>query len=150
MCVLFLCPAHLNTNLSAEQHEEILEKWQKESEILCETRAYQRVKSEIASKDIVTIISGPGMGKTFIARQVCLYLHNEGWDIIPVQNIDDMTKYRFISIHQVFLLDDPVGVFGFDRSTSAALEKCLRTFLSQIKRNSFLPAERLSIMNAKK
>ncbi|XP_056006599.1 uncharacterized protein LOC125659290 [Ostrea edulis] len=111
-----------------EQHEEILNKWGKEYEVLCETRAYYRVKSEIESKDTVTIISGPGMGKTFIARQTCLHLQNEGWEIIPVQHVDEMSRFRLVSIKQVFLLDDPVGVFGFDRSTSTAIERMFEAF----------------------
>ncbi|XP_056006600.1 uncharacterized protein LOC130046501 [Ostrea edulis] len=111
-----------------EQQEEILNKWEIEYEVLCKTRAYYRVKSEIESKDTVTIISGPGMGKTFIARQTCLHLQNEGWEIIPVQHIDEMTSYRLVSIKQVFLLDDPVGVFGFDRSASTAIERMFEAF----------------------
>ncbi|XP_056005808.1 uncharacterized protein LOC125658370 [Ostrea edulis] len=83
-----------------EQHEEILNKWEKEYEVLCKTRAYYRVKSAIESKskNNVTIISGTGMGKTFIAKQICLHLQNEGWEIIPVQHVDEMTSYRLVSI----------------------------------------------------
>ncbi|XP_062618880.1 uncharacterized protein LOC134280487, partial [Saccostrea cucullata] len=113
---------HIPFNIR-EQHEKIFEEWKREQTVFFETRAFQKVKSEIESKDIVTIISGPGMGKTFIARRVCLQLQEEGWEIIPVNHIEDMMTYRLVSINQVFLLDDPVGVFGFDRSISNSIER---------------------------
>ncbi|XP_061189952.1 uncharacterized protein LOC133197762 [Saccostrea echinata] len=113
---------HIPNNIH-EQHEKMFDEWKEEQMVFCKTRAFQKVRSEIESKEIVTIISGPGMGKTFIARRVCLQLQDEGWEIIPVNHIEDMMTYRLVSINQVFLLDDPIGVFGFDRSISNSIER---------------------------
>jgi tRNA uridine 5-carbamoylmethylation protein Kti12 len=45
------------------------------------------------SKNVMTIIGGPGSGKTATARHIALQLERKGWEVVPVYKIEEIIQY---------------------------------------------------------
>ncbi|XP_062620377.1 uncharacterized protein LOC134281952 isoform X3 [Saccostrea cucullata] len=106
---------HIPAHIKERQTEEI-KVWEEDDEVFCETRAFNEFEEMMNIHNIVTIIGGPGTGKTAKARHLAIKYKSEGWEIIPVICLEDIKNFGHFSVKQLFLYDDPAGVFGFDRS----------------------------------
>jgi KaiC/GvpD/RAD55 family RecA-like ATPase len=46
----------------------------------------------VKSKKYMTIIGGPGSGKTATARHIALQLEDQGWEVVPVCGIEEIKQ----------------------------------------------------------
>jgi nucleoside-triphosphatase THEP1 len=60
----------------------------------------------------MTIIGGPGSGKTATAHHIALQLEKQGCEVVPVCELNDIKKYGDRDHKQVFVLDDVIGIFA--------------------------------------
>ena len=68
----------------------------------------------VKSKNYMTIIGGPGSGKTATARHIALQLERKGWEVVPVCRLEEIIQYGDRDLKQVFVLDDVLGIFAVD------------------------------------
>jgi broad-specificity NMP kinase len=66
------------------------------------------------SVNYITIIGGPGSGKTATARHIALQLEGQEWEVVPVCRLDEIIQYGDRDHKQVFVLDDVLGIFAVD------------------------------------
>ena len=62
----------------------------------------------------MTIIGGPGSGKTATARHIALQLERKGWEVVPVCRLEEIIQYGDRDLKKVFVLDDVLGIFAVD------------------------------------
>ncbi|XP_061184254.1 uncharacterized protein LOC133192274 [Saccostrea echinata] len=117
---------HIPAHIKERQTDEV-KLWEEDDEVFCETRAYKEFEELMNIHNVVTIIGGPGTGKTAKARHLAIKYKSEGWEIIPVICLEDIKNFGHSYVKQIFLYDDPAGVFGFDRSRYNSLVDFTKT-----------------------
>ena len=99
----------------SEGHIERIEKWRTEDALFYdETGGFTAVLDMVKSKNYMTIIGGPGSGKTATARHIALQLERKGWEVVPVCKMEEIIQYGDRDHEQVFILDDVLGIFAVD------------------------------------
>ena len=99
----------------SEGQVELIKKWRIEDKLFYdETRGSTAVFDMVTSKNYMTIIGGPGSGKTATARHIALQLEEQGWEVVPVCRLDEIIQYGDRDHKQVFVLDDVLGIFAVD------------------------------------
>lgn len=63
----------------------------------------------------MTFVGVPGSGKSAIAYHIALKLKEKGHEIVPVRDISLLETYCNPLEPQVFVIDDVLGIFGFDK-----------------------------------
>ena len=92
-----------------------IKKWRIEDELFYdETGGFTAVLDMVKSKNYMTIIGGPGSGKTATARHIALQLERKGWKVVPVCRLEEIIQYLDRDLKQVFVLDDVLGIFAVD------------------------------------
>ena len=92
-----------------------IKKWRIEDELFYdETGGFTAVLDMVKSKYYMTIIGGPGSGKTATARHIALQLERKGWEVVPVCRLEEIIQYGDRDLKQVFVLDDVLGIFAVD------------------------------------
>ena len=93
----------------------MIKKWKIEDKLFCdETGGFTAAMEMVQSKNYMTIIGGPGSGKTATAQHIALQLEKKGWEVVPVCILKDIIQYGDRNRKQVFVLDDVLGVFAVD------------------------------------
>ena len=99
----------------SENHIAQIKKWRIEDELFYdETGGFTAVLDMVKSKNYMTIIGGPGSGKTATARHIALQLERKGWEVVPVCRLEEIIQYGDRDLKQVFVLDDVLGIFAVD------------------------------------
>jgi Cdc6-like AAA superfamily ATPase len=99
----------------SEGHIELIKKWRLEDKLFYdEIRGFTAALQMVQSENYMTIIGGPGSGKTATARHIALQLEEQGWEIVPVCRLKEIIKYGDRDHKQVFVLDDVLGIFAVD------------------------------------
>ena len=99
----------------SEGHVELIKKWRMEDKLFYdETGGFTAVLNMVKSKNYMTIIGGPGSGKTATARHIALQLEEQGWEVVPVCGLEEIIQYGDRDHKQVFVLDDVLGIFAID------------------------------------
>ena len=94
---------------------ELINKWRIEDELFYNgTGGFTAVLEMVQSKNYVTIIGGPGSGKTATAQHIALQLEKQGWEVVPVCRLEEIIQYGDRDHKQVFVLDDVLGIFAVD------------------------------------
>lgn len=89
--------------------------WPDQDKVFIEdTRAYKAAVDKVESCQIVTLIGGPGSGKTATARHVSLKFRERGWDVVPIVEIDEIHTYCDPSRKQVFVIDNVTTIFALN------------------------------------
>lgn len=71
--------------------------------------------NKVKQQPFVMFVGVPGSGKTATTRHIALMLQEkDGYEILPTKDIKDIETYCDPHNPQVFLIDDALGVFGFD------------------------------------
>lgn len=71
--------------------------------------------NKVKQQPFVMFVGVPGSGKTATTRHIALMLQEkDGYGILPTKDIKDIETYCDPHNPQVFLIDDALGVFGFD------------------------------------
>jgi ankyrin repeat protein len=71
---------------------------------------------KVRDQPFVTFVGVPGSGKSAMAHHIALKFQEEGYEVIPVDEIQQIKQYCDIKNPQVFVIDDVVGVFGLHQS----------------------------------
>jgi ankyrin repeat protein len=91
----------------------LINKWRKEDELFYDnTQGFTATLKMVMAKKYMTIIGGPGSGKTATARHIALQLEEQGWEFVPVYKLKDIIKYGDRDHKQVFVLDDVLGIYA--------------------------------------
>jgi ankyrin repeat protein len=99
----------------SEGHIEWIKRWQIEDKpFYDETGGYTAALKMVQSENYMTIIGGPGSGKTATARHIALQYEEKGWEVVPVCRLKEIIKYGERDHQQVFVLDDVLGIFAVD------------------------------------
>lgn len=97
-----------------EQFEETISEWKIDDNYYFETHNFQKMFQQVKNQTFVTIVGVPGSGKTATVRHIALKLQAEGYEIIPITDKNKLVDYRDLQYPQVFVIDDVLGVFGFN------------------------------------
>ena len=109
---------HIALYCISEGHVELIKKWKEEDKLFYdETGGFTAALEMVQSKNHMTIIGGPGSGKTATARHIALQLEKEGWEVVPVCKLEDIIEYGDRDNKQVFVLDDILGIFAVEMNT---------------------------------
>ena len=99
----------------SEGHVDWIKKWKEEDELFYdETGGFTAALEMVQSKNYMTIIGGPGTGKTATAWHIALQLEKQGWEVMPVCRLEQIIQYGDKYHKQVFVLDDVSGFFAAD------------------------------------
>lgn len=114
-----------------EQHTKSLNTRRKEDLPFYEVHSFQDILEKVQSKIIVTIIGGPGSGKTAMARHIALLLQTE-FEIVPITSPRDIIQYGQEGRQQLFILDDVFGVVGVERGKYTEIEDFKENILNML------------------
>lgn len=64
----------------------------------------------------MTFVGVPGSGKSATAHHIALKLKEKGYEILPIVDISLLETYCDPCNPQVFVIDDVLGTFGFDKA----------------------------------
>jgi broad-specificity NMP kinase len=91
----------------------LIDNWRKEDKLFHhETQGFRATLEMVGGKKYMTIIGGPGSGKTATARHIALQLEEQGWEVVPVCKLKDIIEYGDRDHKQVFVLDDVFDTFA--------------------------------------
>ena len=97
----------------SEYYVALINKWRKEDELFCDnTPGFKATIKMVMEKKYMTIIGGPGSGKTATARHIALQLEEKEWEVVPVCELKDIIRYGDKAHKQMFVLDDVLGIFA--------------------------------------
>lgn len=69
---------------------------------------------QVKEQPYVTFVGVPGSGKTATTRHIALILQKDGYEILPISHKSEIKDLCDPICPQVFVIDDVLGVFGFD------------------------------------
>lgn len=93
-------------------NHDILE-WKKDDEAFFESHNFPAMLQRVKNQPFVTFVGSPGSGKSATVRHIALKLKEEGYDILPIEDIKHIKTYCDLRNPQVFVIDDVFGMFGF-------------------------------------
>nr|XP_034320582.1 uncharacterized protein LOC117687709 [Crassostrea gigas] len=101
-------------NIKVIYEKDVL-KWKEDDVFFVETHNFYAMLNKVRQHPFVTFVGVPGSGKTATARHIALLLQaKDGYEILPTKDIKDIETYCNPRNPQVFVIDDVLGVFGFD------------------------------------
>nr|XP_034320285.1 uncharacterized protein LOC105342216 isoform X3 [Crassostrea gigas] len=101
-------------NIKVIYEKDVL-KWKEDDSFFVETHNFQAMLDKVRQQPFVTFVGVPGSGKTATARHIALLLQEKDvYEILPTKDIKDIETYCDPRNPQVFVIDDVLGVFGFD------------------------------------
>ena len=116
----------------SESHVELIKKWKIDDKpFFDETRGVTAAFEMVHSKNYMTIIGGPGSGKTATARHIALQLEKKGWEVVPMCKLEDIIEYGDRDHKQVFVLDDVLGIFAVEMNTMYTHKDMIITTIGQ-------------------
>ncbi|XP_048755415.2 uncharacterized protein LOC125666252 [Ostrea edulis] len=99
-----------------EQYDIDIRKWRGEDKRYYETHSFSSMMQKVRNQPYVTFVGVPGSGKTASVHHIALKLQEEGYEVVPVDEIREIKQYCDTKKSQVFLIDDIVGVFGLQKT----------------------------------
>lgn len=100
--------------LFSEQCDEEVSSWKEEDGFFVESHNFQAMLDQVKDQSYVTFVGVPGSGKTATTRHIALILQRDGYEILPITDKNKIKDYCDPCSPQVFVIDDVLGVFGFD------------------------------------
>ncbi|XP_062582009.1 uncharacterized protein LOC134243792 [Saccostrea cucullata] len=108
-CVI---PVHVK----AQHEKEYIRKWREEDSVFLETHGFLEMLQRVREQSYVTFVGVPGSGKSATAQHISLILQTEGYEVVPVLDLRDLTQYCDPHNPQVFVINDVVGVLGVQKA----------------------------------
>jgi deoxyadenosine/deoxycytidine kinase len=68
----------------------------------------------VTTEDCVNVTGNAGTGKTSLIRHVALELLCQRYEIVPVNDPQEIEKYYDDNVKQVFIIDDACGAYTVD------------------------------------
>lgn len=95
-----------------------------------ETHNFTAMLKQVRDQPYVTFVGAPGSGKTATARHIAIILQREGYQCLPITELSKIEEYCDPEKLQVFVIDDVVGVLGFDVGSFCTLTKYKETLIN--------------------
>lgn len=100
-------------------------KWIEDDKVFVETHNFPAMLEKVKSQPFVTFMGVQGSGKTATVRHIALKLQTEEYEILQIQNIEDIETY--LNPHpQVFIIDDVLGIFELNTSKLVQLNRYIQ------------------------
>lgn len=100
-------------------------KWIEDDKVFVETHNFPAMLEKVKSQPFVTFMGVQGSGKTATVRHLALKLQTEEYEILQIQNIEDIETY--LKPHpQVFIIDDVLGIFELNTSKLVQLNRYIQ------------------------
>ncbi|CAC5401594.1 unnamed protein product [Mytilus coruscus] len=131
--------------------DKLLGEWQKNPDTVAETRAMKAVFKCILERNCVTITASSA-GKTCTLRHVALKMKEEGYNILPVTNPNDIVQFCNPNQKTLFVIDDFCGTYSINKSDLESWEPVIEhvKVMMQNKQTKIIVACRLQIYQDKK
>ncbi|XP_063411594.1 uncharacterized protein LOC134694512 [Mytilus trossulus] len=94
----------------ADMNTDLVEAWIKDDESFVETQGSKLVDVKINECNCLVVTSNSGLGKTATIRHIALKLKHKEFQIVPVESLEDIIKYK-TNKKQLFLIDDVLGKY---------------------------------------
>lgn len=95
-----------------------------------ETHNFTAMLKQVRDQPYVTFVGARGSGKTATARHIAIILQQEGYQCLPITESSKIEEYCDPEKLQVFVIDDVVGVWGFDLGSFSTLTKYKETLIN--------------------
>lgn len=105
-----------NVIFFSEVYERKVSIWKTADKIFLETHNFPAILEKVNKNTFVTFVGVPGSGKSATAHHIALKLKEKGYDILPIVDISLLETYCDPCNPQVFVIDDVLGNFGFDKA----------------------------------
>ncbi|CAC5410674.1 unnamed protein product [Mytilus coruscus] len=105
---------HVPSNLNAFTDADIpeIERWRENSKDFIKTDIFKDILGILENQLCVLLIGVSGMGKTLTAQNIALHLcHEQGFTVVPCNNVKDIKKRYKENVRQVFFVDDICGKY---------------------------------------
>lgn len=102
-------------NFFSEVYERKISNWKTADKTFLETHNFPAILEKVNKNTFVTFVGVPGSGKSATAYHIALKLKEEGHEILPIKDISFIETFCDPLNPQVFVIDDVVGIFGFDK-----------------------------------
>lgn len=108
-------------------------KWKVDDMFFVEIYSFQVMLDIIRKQLYVMFVGVFGLGKIFIVCYIVLILQEEeGYEILLIKDIKDIEMLCDLYNLQLFIVDDVVGVFGFDMGELKKLNRYKDRFIKFI------------------
>ncbi|XP_056016410.1 uncharacterized protein LOC130046632 [Ostrea edulis] len=99
-----------------EQYDIEVQRWREEDKLYYETHSFPSVMQKVRNQPYVAFVGVPGSGKSATAHHIAIKLQEEGYQVVPIDEIRELKQYCDTKNPQVFVIDDVVGVFGLQKT----------------------------------
>ncbi|XP_062593641.1 serine/threonine-protein phosphatase 6 regulatory ankyrin repeat subunit A-like [Saccostrea cucullata] len=103
--------------------------------------------NKVRGQPYMTFVGVPGSGKSATIHHIALILQEEGYEVIPIMDISEIYRYCDSRNHQVFVIDDVVGVLGLQKQKLETLVDYEKIISDPIKRTKVLMSCREAVFN---
>ncbi|XP_056016833.1 uncharacterized protein LOC125653969 [Ostrea edulis] len=99
-----------------EQYDIEVQRWREEDKLYYETHNFPSVMQKVRNQPYVAFVGVPGSGKSATAHHIAIKLQEEGYQVVPIDEIRELKQYCDTKNPQVFVIDDVVGVFSLQKT----------------------------------
>ncbi|XP_062616921.1 uncharacterized protein LOC134278637 [Saccostrea cucullata] len=121
--------------------------WSVEDDVYSETHTFQEMLNKVRGQPYMTFVGVPGSGKSATIHHISLILQGEGYEIIPIIDIRKIENYIDSNNHQVFVIDDVVGVLGLQKQKLETLVDYEKIVSDPSRRTKVLMSCREAVFN---
>lgn len=100
----------------SEVYKKKISIWKTADKTFLETHNFPAILEKVNKNTFVTFVGVPGSGKSATAHHIALKLKEKGYEILPIVDISLLETYCDPCNPQVFVIDDVLGKFGFDKA----------------------------------
>ncbi|XP_062609781.1 uncharacterized protein LOC134271592 [Saccostrea cucullata] len=121
--------------------QEILDNWRQDDNAFIPTRASEVVQEKLKSHNLITVVGNSGSGKSAIIQHIALILKKEGWDVIPVDNVEEIKIICSTEVSKnriLFVFNDPLGTESVDEILYHSWKRLEKTLEICLKKNKLL------------
>lgn len=131
---------HDGTELKKEvSHIDIFDEWQKKDIDFVPTKASKEVENKTKHQNLVIVTGDSGSGKSAIIHHIALKYREQGWDVIPVMEVNEILKIcPTVRNKSLFVLSDPIGKESFDEILYSSWQKYEEMLISTLKKCKLL------------
>ncbi|XP_062595836.1 uncharacterized protein LOC134257209 [Saccostrea cucullata] len=121
--------------------KEILDNWREDDVAFIPTRASEAVQKKLKSLNLITVVGNSGSGKSAIIQHIALILKEQGWNVIPVDKVEEIKKICSTGVSEnriLFVFNDPLGKESLDEILYHSLKSLEKTLEICLKKNKLL------------
>ncbi|XP_062573745.1 putative ankyrin repeat protein RF_0381 [Saccostrea cucullata] len=111
--------------------------WKTENRTFVPTFATKVVEEKLQNQNFVIVVGNSGSGKTAMIQHIALKYQEQGWDIVPIDEVREIKEICSNSLTQrLFIMNDPIGKEKLDEISKHSwecLEKTLEICLEKSK-----------------